>query len=83
MQWMIDLAMSLLIIAILPTIYESYKNRRELAKRSFVFFVTTLVGNSLAITWGLLNGQYMIAFLNLMYAVWSALTIAWMIKYRG
>ena len=82
MQILIDVAMILLIIALIPQVVEAYKNRRELARRSVIFFIVTLSGNVLAIVWGVFYTQWSIAFLNFGYGVWSLMTLYFMRKYR-
>lgn len=82
MDWMIDVAMGLLMIAMIPQVIEAYKNRQTLAKRSKFFFVLTFTGNVFAFVWGILFAQYSIALLNLFYGVWSTMTLIFMFKYR-
>lgn len=75
--------MILLMVAMVPQVVEAYKNRRKLKGRSTVFFVVTLIGNVLAVAWGILHCQWSIMALNLAYGIWSLMTLFFMWKYRG
>ena len=83
MQILIDIAMILLMVAMVPQVVEAYKNRRKLKGRSTVFFVITLLGNILAVAWGVLYNQWSIMALNFAYGIWSLMTLFFMWKYRG
>lgn len=80
MQILVDLGMLLLTIAAIPQLMKAYQNRKNLKDLSILFFILTLTGNVLTIIWSLIVYQWTILILNLVYAVWSILTIYWIVK---
>lgn len=79
-QLLIDTAMGMLMFAVFPQIYQTYKNRKNIKDVSFAFSFVTLTGNILAITWGFIVSQWSILVLNLVYAIWSASSLYWMLR---
>jgi len=78
MQILIDIAMSCLMIAVLPQIYKTIKDRKNLKGINLGFVVLTIIGNILAVIWGLMYSQVSIAMLNALYLIWTSLTLFWM-----
>ena len=72
--------MLLLIIAAIPQLIKSYRNRKNLKDLSIWFFLLTLTGNVLTVIWSFVNTQWSILALNLVYAIWSINTIYWIVK---
>jgi len=81
-QWMLDIGMLLITIAVFPQVYRTWKNRHNIKDLDKIFVVLTLAGNIFASTWGLLNSQYSLALLNLTYLVWTLLSIIFMVRAR-
>lgn len=82
MQWLIDAGMLCLGIAVLPQIWRTIKNRKDLKDIDFKFASLTMFGNILAIIWGFIVQQWSILLLNVVYLIWSVLSLYWMVKNR-
>lgn len=79
---MIDTSMLLITVAVVPQIYKTWKNRKDIKDIDFKFAFLTLIGNILAITWGILASQWAIGFLNAVYFVWSLMSLIFMVINR-
>jgi len=82
MQILVDIGMTLLILAAIPQLIKAYQNRKNLKDLSIWFFLLTLIGNIFTVVWCIIYHQWTILLLNLVYAIWSILTIYW-IKRSG
>jgi len=79
-QILVDLGMLLLTIAAIPQLIKAYQNRKNLKDLSIWFFILTLIGDILTLIWCVIVYQWTIFGLNLVYAIWSILTIYWIVK---
>lgn len=79
-QILVDIGMLCLILAIIPQLIKTYKNRKNLKDVDFKFSFLTLIGNAFTIVWGVMYYQWSILILNSLYGVWSILTIYWMVR---